>query len=195
MSLFKKKIDFAQFVANLIQFDIDFLENDFNKMVVLADEYKILSENDKADLYEKAQTLAVVDILLGCRQYLSDKISLDDIGECVVVMYNRCLKEYKKVPEKEARSKTNMVFELVSFMDKATADEEDFKERVDEDSLSPYGLQLLALTIGFSNYFAGEDPKGKNWEGKQFAAFKLAKAITQADIVNQSLKNYIVIDN
>ncbi len=56
MGLFKQKIDFSQFLADLISFQYDFLENNFNKLIVLADEFKVLTEKDKEDFLIKHAT-------------------------------------------------------------------------------------------------------------------------------------------
>ena len=42
MLFFKKKISFCQFLADLISYQLSFLETDFNKLVLLADESKVL---------------------------------------------------------------------------------------------------------------------------------------------------------
>jgi hypothetical protein len=49
MSIFKQKINFSQFLADLIILQCDFLQNNFNKLVVLADEFKVLTEKDKEE--------------------------------------------------------------------------------------------------------------------------------------------------
>ena len=48
------------------------------------------------------------------------------------------------------------------------------------------------LCSAFAKYYAGEDVKSESWEGRHFAAFKLAKALTKADIVAAALKHYKV---
>ena len=68
MSIFKKKIDFGQFLADLITHQCDFLGNNFNKLVTLADEFKVLTEKDKEEFLDKAHELIIVDILMSCNQ-------------------------------------------------------------------------------------------------------------------------------
>jgi hypothetical protein len=49
MSILKKKIDFNQFLADLITFQCDFLEGNFDKLIILADEFNVLMEKDKQE--------------------------------------------------------------------------------------------------------------------------------------------------
>lgn len=43
MSIFKKKIDFSQFLADLISVQFEFLEKNFDKLIILADEFGVCS--------------------------------------------------------------------------------------------------------------------------------------------------------
>ncbi len=198
MSIFKKKIDFGQFVANLISFQLDFIENNFDKMAVLADEFKVLTESDKKDLYEKLHTLSVADILLECHINLSNKVSPQEINNFIAVMYRRCLVEYKHMQEKEAIDKAKRVLDLIDCMEEARKDPDQTRERASKkgyeiNGVSEHDEQKYLLCNGFSDYFAGKDIKSENWEGKHFAAFKMAKALVKADIVRNMLKETTVV--
>lgn len=200
MSIFKKKIDFSQFIANLISFQLDFIKNNFDKMAILADEFKVLTESDKKDLYEKLQTLSVADILIECHLNLSDKVEPQEINNCIAVMYRRCLVEYKRMQEKEAIDKAKRVLDLIEYMEDAKKDTEQTRERASKhgyemNRVNEQDEQKYYLCSGFSDYYAGKDVKSENWEGKHFAAFKLAKAIVKTDIVSITLKEYKIIWN
>lgn len=189
MSIFKKKIEFSQFIANLVSFQLDFIENNFDKMVVLADEFRVFTENDKKDLCEKLQTLSVADILIECHLNFSDKVAPQEINNCIAVMYRRCLVEYKHMQEKEAINKAKKVLELIEYMEDAKKDTEQTRERASKrgyemNKINEQDEQKYYLCSGFSDYYAGKDVKSENWEGKHFAAFKLAKAIVKTDIIN-----------
>ena len=199
MSIFKKKIEFSQFIANLISFQLDFIENNFDKMVTLTDEFMALTESDKKDLYEKLQTLSIADILIECHLNLSDKVALQEINNCIAVMYRRCLVEYKRMQEKEAIDKAKRVLDLIECMEDAKKNTEQTRERraskrgYEMNRINEQDEQKYYLCSGFSDYYAGKDVKSENWEGKHFAAFKLAKAIVKTDIVKITLKDFKII--
>jgi hypothetical protein len=200
MSIFKKKIDFSQFIANLISFQLDFIESNFDKMVILADEYKILGESDKKDLYEKLQTLSIADILLKCHLSLSNNIAPEEMNNCIAVMYRRCLIEYKNMQEKEAIDSAKRVLDLIGSMEDAKKDMEQSMEETNKtgyemNKINEHDEQEYYLCSGFSKYYAGNNMKSENWEGKHFAAFKLAKAFVKTDIVKAMLKDFKIIWN
>ena len=187
--IFKEKIGFTQFVANLIQFQIDFIENNFDKLVDLADEYKVLSKNDKNELKSKIQVLAIADILYGCHQKLSGNISPQDINNCVAAVHKQYLTEYKNISEDIA---TKQVVSVKSFLEYLGTQEYDNEEA---NKMNAHDKSLFYLCSSFAAYFAGTNIKSKNYEGKQFAAFKLAKAITKGDLVANSLKRYSIVNS
>jgi len=200
MGLFKQKIDFGQFLADLISFQYDFLENNFNKLVVLADEFKVLTEKDKEDFFDKAHELIIVDILMSCNQYFYKKISSEEVGKAVSIIYAKYLIEHKKISRATAENKLEKVMKLFELV----CDAEEAAQKLGEASKeigykSPYKIdneldkQKFYLCDGFSNYCAGDDIKSENWEGKHFSAFKIAKGFVNGDIVTNSLKHYNVI--
>jgi hypothetical protein len=200
VGLFKQKIEFGQFLAELITFQLDFLERNFDKLVVLADECKVLTEKDKEEFFDKAQVLIIVDIMTSCIQHFSKHLSSEDIGETVDIVYARYLTEYKKVSKVLAEEKLERIMELLKRVCKA---EEEYKER--DEHYKKIGLtsypkidndidkQKMYLCSGFAEYCAGEDLKAENWEGKRFAAFKLAMGFVKGDIVDNALNHYAVI--
>ncbi len=198
MSTFKKRVEFSQFIANLISFQLDFVENNFDKMAILADEFKVLTASDKKDLYEKLQTLSIADVLIECHLNLSDKVVPQEINNCIAVMYRRCLVEYKRMQEKEAIDKAKRVLDLIEYMEDAKKDTEQTRERAgrrgyEMNKINERDEQKYHLCSGFSDYYAGKDVKSENWEGKHFAAFKLAKAIVETDIVKTTLNDFKII--
>lgn len=199
MGLFKQKIDFSQFLADLITFQHDFLENNFNKLVILADEFKVLIKRDKEEFLDKAHELIIVDIMVSCDQHFKN-LSSEEIGKSISIIYAQYLTEHKKVAKALAEEKLEKVMKLFELVSKAEKDTQKQHEEYEKIGYTSYpkidndiDKQKFYLCNGFSNYCAGEDVKSENWEGKHFAAFKLAKAFVKSDIVAQSLKNYSVI--
>lgn len=196
MSFFKKKIDFVQFLADVITFQCDFLENNFNKMVVLADEYKVLTEKAKKEFFDKAHELLIVDILLSCGQHFNNNLSSEEAGEAVNIVYRGYLTEYKISPKEEVEKKLDSVMKLVDFVIKAEEDAQRLKKWSQEIGYESHGFkdevekQKFYLCQGFCDYCVGKDMKSENWEGKNFAAFKFAKAFVKADILGIMLKEY-----
>lgn len=91
------------------------------------------------------------------------------------------------------------LFELVL---KAEEDMQKQNERNEETGYDPaYKIsneidkQKFYLCSGFSKYYADNDIKSENWEGKNFAAFKFAKAFVKTDIIKTALKDFKIIWN
>ena len=200
MTIFKKKIYFAQFLADLITFQCDFLENKFGNLIVLADEFKVLTEKDKEDFFDKAHELVIVDILMSCNQLFYKTLSSEKIGENVSVAYGKYLTEYKKLSNILASEKVGKVMKLLDLVCKA---EEEAQKRDEQCEMIGYescpkingdiDKQKFYLCQGFGSYCAGSDIKVENWQGRNFAAFKLAKALVKADIVKIMLKKFKII--
>ncbi len=191
MSIFKKKIDFGQFLADLITHQCDFLGNNFNKLVTLADEFKVLTEKDKEEFLDKAHELIIVDILMSCNQNFYKDLSSEEVGEAVSIVYAQYLTEYKKIPKTLAEKKLEKVMELFDLVYKAEEETQKRGEHYEEISHKIYkdiDKQKFYLCSAFSSYCVGEDIKSENWEGRHFAAFKLAKGFVKAGIVKSMLK-------
>jgi hypothetical protein len=199
MNFLKRKINFSQFIAELIASQFDFLETNFNKLVVLADEFKVLTEKDREVFLEKAHELIISDIMISCNQHFKN-LSSDEIGRIVGSIYVQYLTEYKNIPKTLAWETSEKVSELLNLICKA---EEEYEEKNEYYKKIGYtssfkidnniDKQKYYLCSGFSDYYAGEDMKSENWEGKHFAAFKLAKGLVKSDIVAQSLKHYSIV--
>jgi hypothetical protein len=99
-----------------------------------------------------------------------------------------------------AKKRLDSVMNLFEIVDEV---EEDTQKRNDKNKKTgykpPYEIdgeinkQKFYLCKGFSRYCVDDDIKSKNWEGKNFAAFKFAKAFVNTNIVNNMLKDYKII--
>ena len=199
MSIFKKKIYFPQFLADLITSQFDFLEKNSDKLIVLADESKILTEKDKEELLDKSHELIIVDIMMSCSQHFYKHLSSEDAGEAISIVYAKYLTEHKRVSKTIAERKLEKVVELFELVSEAEQNihkrDEHYKE-IGHNSHPKIGSdiykQKFYICSGFSNYCAGKDMKAVNWEGKHFAAFKLAKGFVVGNIFSHALKHYTV---
>jgi len=200
MSLFKQKIDFNQFLANLIAFQFDFLKNNFNKLVVLADEFKVLTEKDKEELLDKTHELMIADIFISCGQHFHHKLPSEEIGKVIGAIFGQYLIKHNRVAESLATKRIDNIEKLFKLVDKTEVETQKRHEEYEKIGQPIYPKikdetekQKFYLCSGFGKYYAGEDIKSENWEGKKFAAFKLAKAFVINDVVGQSLKHYSII--
>ena len=192
MSIFKKEIAFGQFLFDLITYEADFLEKNFDKLIAVADESKILTDRQKEEFLYKAHELLIVDIIMGCNLHFHKEQTSEEIGESVSVVYTKYLTEYQKVSEMLAEQKLEKVIKLLALWCKAgeQAHERD-KHYKKNGPILPYGIESdinkiqLYLCYAFCDY---EDIKSENWEGRQCAAFKFAKAFVLSDIVGTYLK-------
>ncbi len=199
MPIFKKKIYFGQFLAEVITFQFDFLEKNFAKMIVLADESTVLTDNQKEDFLDKAHELIIADIMRSCEQDFHKSLSSDEIGAGVGQIYVRYLTEYKKVPQALAGQKAEKVSEflgLICRVEDEAQEREEHNKKIGYNSYPKMDNEndkiKLHLCQAFRNYCVGEDIKSENWEGRGFAAFKFAMALAKADVVGHLLKHYSV---
>lgn len=199
MFIFKKKIDLSQFLSELITFQFDFLEKNFDKIIVLADELKALTEKDRDEFLEKLHELIIVDILISCSQHFYKNLSSEEVGEAVSIIYADYLTKYKNISKTLAEQKLEKVMKLFDLVCKAEEDIKKRDEHYKKIGYKPYpkinndmNKQKFYLCSGFSEYCAGEDIKSENWEGKHFSSFKLAKGFVKGDIVGNALKHYTV---
>ncbi len=197
MSIFKKKIDFSQFLSEVVTFQFGFLEQNFHKLIVLADELKALTEKDREEFVDKAHELIIVDILMNCTQHFYKNLSSEEVGEAVGIVYGGYLIDYKKVPKPVVEKKLEKAMELFELVCKAEEDIQKRDEHYRKIGYKSYpkidneiNKQKFYLCRAFAEYCAGEDMKAPNWEGKHFAAFKLAKAIVKADLVKIMLREF-----
>lgn len=196
MSIFKEKIAFSQFLGDLIYFQFDFLENNFDKLIVLADESKVLKDNQKEEFLDKAHELIIADIIMGCGQHFYKKISSEEVGRAGSIVYGQYLTEYKKVSKTLAETKIGQVSEFLGMICKAEEKAQKRDEYNKKINYSPpYRIDndidkmKLHLCQAFRDYCLGENMKSENSESRGFAAFKFAMAFVKADVVANALKH------
>ena len=137
--------------------------------------------------------------MIGCQQHFSKKISSEEVGGAVSIVYEQYLTEYKKVSKTIAEIKIEQVSKFLGVICKVeekTQESDKYRKhighspshRIDND----IDKMKLHLCQAFREYCVGEDTKSENWESKGFAAFKFAMAFVQADVVAHALKHYTV---
>lgn len=179
MTFFKKKIDFGQFIGDAIFNSVNFYDANSEKLIPMADEFKVLDKDDAAELKELGYSLIIADLMISCQINFSDKISNEEAGKAIGFLYTRFLNEVKHLGENEIKIKTDALGKLLGAVE---ANEK--KPNNTEEELK------LLLCSTFAELYSGENLKDKKVEGKRFAAFKLAKAIVKADIIKTMLKEF-----
>jgi hypothetical protein len=199
MSLFKKRVSFPQFVADLICFQCRFLEGNFDKLIALADEMKVLTKEDKEEFLDKADALLMADLTMGCSRHFSAYISQVEVGKGVGFLYEKYLTELKHLPKVEVDRKVESVIRLFDLAQKAEENERGRHAHYNNIGYTsfprvedPAKAGQLHLCHGFAEYCTGNDMKAEGWLGRNFAAFKLATAVVTGDIVGRALKEYKV---
>ena len=97
MALFKKRISFPQFLADLVSFQCGFLARSCDKLIALADESNVLTQEDREQFFDKTHALLVVDITMRCCQYFSAQVSSEEVGRGVSIVYGSYLTEHECV--------------------------------------------------------------------------------------------------
>lgn len=186
MSFFKKKIDSNRFIADAISGSVDFYDSNFDKLVPLADEFNVLTDDDKAELKEFGYALIVADLMTSCQINFGEKISNEAIGKEIGFIYVRFLGEVKHLDENNINKRTNTIQKLLTAIE-ANEDKEIYKK-----AGNPEDNFRFLLCSTFTELYSGDNLADKKVEGKRFAAFKLAKGIVKADIIKIMLKEYRV---
>jgi hypothetical protein len=199
MALFKKRVPFPQFLAYLVSFQCDFLARSFDKLIGLADESNVLTEEDREQFFDKAHALLMVDITMRCCQYFSARVSSEEVGRGVSIVYGKYLTEHEHVPTNVAEQRIQSVVALLSLVDKAETDMaakhahyENIGLVSSSDIAGDANAEQLYLCSGFAELCMGQDGKSEHWEGKRFAAFKLAQGLVGGNIVATALSQYQV---
>jgi hypothetical protein len=195
MSIFKKETVFDQFLFDLIIYQMDFLEKNFDELLIVADESKILTDEQKEEFLDKAHELLIVDIIMGCNLHFHEEYTSEEIGEDVSIVYARYLTEYQKLSETLAEKKLEKVIKFLALWCKAGEQAQEQGEHYKEmDRILPHGIgsdidiMKLYLCHAFCDYSVGEDEKSEDWQDRQFAAFKFARAFVLRDIVGTYLR-------
>lgn len=181
MAFFKKNIDFGQFVGDAIFYSINFYDANSEKLIPMADEFRVLDDSDTTELKEFGYSLIIADLMISCQINFNGKVSNEEIGKAIGFLYTRFLNEVKHLDEHDIKRKTDALGKLLG---KVEANEKTSNNTEEE-------LELL-LCSTFAELYSGENLKDKKVEGKRFAAFKLAKAIIKADIIKTMLKEFKV---
>jgi len=178
MTLFKKSIDFGQFIADAIFNSVNFYDSNSEKLISMADEFKVLDRGDVEELKDFGYALIVADLMISCQINLGYKISDEKIGETIGFLYVKFLNEVKHFNNDKIKRKIDTFEKLLS------AVEANEKKNNTEESLK------LLLCSTFAELYSGSNLKDEKVEGKRFAAFKLAKAVVKADMIRTMLKEF-----
>ena len=199
MSIFKKEIAFGQYLFDLITYQMDFLEKNFEKLLIVADESRILTDRQKEEFLDKAHELLIVDIIMGCNLHFHKDHTSEEIGEGVSIVYAKYLTEYQKLSETLAEEKLEKVIKLLALWCKAGEHAQERGEHYKEmDRFLPHGIESdvdkmkLYLCHAFCDYCVGEDMRSGNWQDRQCVAFTFAKTFVLSDIVGTYLKKVTV---
>jgi len=178
---FKKKITLSQLIADSIFNSMNFYDSNAEKLIDLSDELKVLDNDDKKELREFGYALVIGDLYVSCVINFNEKISNEELGKAFGFLYPKFLIDVKHLNETEVERKMDILLKLLASL------EANGSENNTED-----GLKFL-LCSNFSKLYSGDNLKDKKVEGKNFAAFKLAKAIVKADLVSTLLEDFRVI--
>ena len=200
MALFRKRISFPQFIADLVSYQCGFLTANFDKLIALADRSKVLTQEAKEQFLHKAHALLMVNLTKSCYQHFSANISQEEVGSGVGFLYGKYLAESQQLPEVEVDQKMEDVLTLFDFVDGAARDEhkrQEYHKSIGNTSFpkieDPAKAYQLYLCQGFAEFCVGKATKPDAWEGKRLVAFTLAMALVTGDVVGNALKQYKVL--
>jgi len=189
MTIFKKKITFPQFIADVIFSEFDQFDKYIDEWISMADEFKVLQHEDKEELKELGNALVVADVLTSSLIHFKERITEEDNGRIVATLYIKYMKEAKKYPDQVCEKNRNILAKLLDECN--NFDAQDVKDIKGEDNQSKF-----ALCGAFAKIFVGKTSLlNEVGKGKSFAAFKLAKCLVKADYLAGMLKEYKVIFN
>jgi hypothetical protein len=196
MPIFKKKVYFPQFLSDVISYQMDFLEKNFDRLIDLADESKVLTDAQRKDFFDKAHELIILDIIVSCNLHFNRKVSSEEMGEVVSIVYGKYLLEYKKIPMELADEKMQRLMGLLELLDKAEEKDQkhdEYAKEIGYERPCKIGNNIdkvkYYVCTAFCDHCVGEDIKSENWQGRQLAALKFSKAVVLSDVVSMYLKN------
>ena len=136
----------------------------------------------------------------GCDKHFHKKISSEEVGEAVSIVYGKYLLEHKKIPMESADTKIRKVMELLELISKAEENAQEHDEYAKKICYSPpYRIDddidkmKFYLCEAFRDYCMGEHKISEGYEEVRFVVFKLATSFVFADVVSHALKRYSVI--
>lgn len=188
MAFFKKNIDFGQFVGDAILGSVNFYETNADKLIAMADELKVLEENDMTELKELGYSLVIADLMTSCQINLNNKVSNEEIGEAFSFLYARFLGEVKHLTKKEIEPRMQTLIKLIGESEKNG--DSPMSDRIKNSSASEEEKFQILLCSTFAQMYSGENLRDKKVEGKKFVAFKLAKAFVKANLIKTILKDF-----
>jgi hypothetical protein len=178
----KEKIDFQQFFTKLVIYQSGFIEENFDKIVDFNDESKVLTQEDRKDLYSIVDIFMLADIWINCMIHLSDKLTWRDIGYATGSVYPPFVSCAKKINKKEAKNK------LDDFMDFFA----DYQTRMLQIATD---TPVLELCSKFADYYMKKIVRSEEniaVQEKHLAAYNFALTIAGSDVVGYMLKENIV---
>jgi len=176
MPLLKKKIDFVQFIADAISGSMGFYDSNSERMILMADEFKVLDKNDIEELKELGYALIISDLMVGVIDHFNENVSSDDAEKVVTTLYVKFLKEVKNLDENQIKHRLDQLQKIL--WDKTENTEKDLRQR---------------LCFAFSNVYSGDNPNQPKYKERNFAAHKLANAIVKADMIKIMLQEFDIV--
>lgn len=178
MFLFKKKIEFHQFIANAVFNSVNSYDSNFDKMVVLADEFNVLTAKDKDKLRDFGYSLIMVDLIISGTVLFNGDITNEELSREIGLIYVKFLNEVKHLNENEIQQKVDDAMKLINATESAEGSENDLK---------------FLLCSKFAELYSGNKFTDEKIRQKNFAVMKLANALVKADILKlMSKENNIV---
>lgn len=192
--MFKEKIQFNQYISMTLQQTLHFLEEHYASLLPLADEYKVVDKKITDELYEKLQLFMVAHIVVECHIMLSRKLSAAEVSEIVTRVYCGYLMAEKNVAEADVELHVSPLMRLWNEFDKEMLRQQETDEynksigRTVKIQMNSDDQYRFHLCHAFSKWCKGDD--SKTAEGREFAAFKLAKAIVKNNLPVALVKGY-----
>lgn len=183
MAFFKKKVQFAQFIADVIFNGFSVYEKNIDEWIPMADEFKVLKQQDKEELKELGKSLVAANVYFSSVFHFEGLVSPEDNEKVVAALYGKYLREVKNLSQSEVKKEADSYFDLIEkSLDIDLKDIQGKKNQFD-----------FSLCSAFAKMYAGEkDLSNETVKGKNFAAFKLAKNLVKADLMERMLKEYKV---
>ena len=183
MALFKKKIEFPQFIADVMFNGFSIYDKNIDEWMPMADEFKVLKQEDKEGLKKLGKSLVAANVYFGSIFHFEGLVSPEDSEKVVAGLYGKYLREVKNLSEAEVEKEANSFGDLI-------------EKSLDTDLKDIDGKKnqfQFALCSAFAKMYAGEkNLSDEIVRGKNFAAFKLAKNLVKADFMEIMLKEYKV---
>ena len=193
MVLFKKKINIDGFLAMLLVYGFKLFEREFDFLIAVVDEKKILSKDDKDKLKELSGALVVVNLIVGKDIHFNDKISHDEFSERIGKIYINFLEDVKTLNRQEIDTRADQVAELIKTW-KTLSEKRINNNPWEPEKYSLYSIDSVNDMEKFTLCYAFADLYSNKKE-KNIAAFKFAKYFVKNDMTGEYLKEFKLIFN